>query len=299
MTGMSTRRLVAWVSALVAGGLAVLGFIVFVVGVLLELLIGGAQPLTEELSPAMQLALVGLCLSAIMMVFGFVLVGVLLAVQTRRQAPGYGEAYRLIQQMQFNQAIPLLEQAVRLGRETPEVLMLLTTAYANSGQLAKAQATADRAVQLFPSDPQAYITLANGYRQQASYDEAADALGKAVELAPEQPFVKAEQGFLYLLAGKQAQAHEIFQQIGQLPLPSIYGVRVNYHLYRAFKDEGRLAEAAEARGRMAAARDGLDAWYPVVKSMEGTAYGTFLRYEIAAIEAELSHHAEERHGRPD
>jgi len=281
---MSTRRIIAWGGVFAAGALAVIGFTVFVVGVIVELFLLRQRPLSDDLSPVMQLALAGLCLSALMMLCGFGLVGLLLAVQTRRQAPGYGEAYRFIQQMQFSQAIPLLEQAVARGRETPEVLMLLTTAYANTGQLAKAQATADRAVQLFPSDPNSYITLANGYRQQASYEAAASALQRAAELDPSLPgFVYAEQGFLYLAAGNRARAMEAFRRAAQHKLPDMYSVRVYYHLANEYREAGNRAEAAEAKARMLAARAGLDAWEPILKTLDTTSYGTALRYELASI----------------
>ncbi len=280
---MSTRRIIAWAGVFTAGGLAILGFLVFVFGVVGEFLLNRQRPLSDELSPSMQVALSGLCLSTIMVLCGFLLVGILLAVQTRRQAPGYGEAYRMIQQMQFTQAIPLLEQAVALGRETPEVLMLLTTAYANTGQFGRAQATADRAVQLFPNDPNSYISLANGYRQQASYAEAADALRHAVALSPEQPFVQAEQGFLDLLAGNKAKAIEVFKQAAQSDLPDMYAVRVFYHLANAYRDAGNVSDATTATQRMAQAHEGLQAWRTILKSVDGTGYGTFLRYEIANI----------------
>lgn len=280
---MSTRRLIAWTGVFAAIGLAVLGFLVFVIGVVIEFIVIRQRPFTDELSPAMQVALAGLCLAALMVVFGFVLVGVLLAVQTRRQAPGYGEAYQMIQKMQFGQAIPLLEQAVGRGRETPEVLMLLTTAYANTGQFAKAQTTADRAVQLFPQDPNSYITLANGYRQQASYEEAAIALQRAVELAHEQPFILAEQGFLYLLAGSKTRAIDAFKRAARQPLPDMYKVRVYYHLANAYRDEGDTQNTHAAEAQMVQARDGIGAWQSVLTSLQTTSYGTSLRYEIEAI----------------
>jgi tetratricopeptide (TPR) repeat protein len=285
---MSRRRLLAWVGVYVAGGLAILGFLVFIFGILFEFFSGRSQPITEELSISMQLALAGLCLAALMMIFGFLLVGVLLARQTRQQAPGYGEAYRLIEQMQFNQAIPLLEKAVLNGRETPEVLMLLSTAYASTGQLAKAQSTADRAVQLFPQDASAYITLANGYRLQASYEEAAVALRRAIEIAPEQPIVWAEQGFLYLLAHKYQEAFESFQKAAQAPMPTMYGVRVFYHLANSYKTKADTEQAVLATAKMMSARDGLEAWKPIQKSLEGTAYGSFLRYELENIEQAIA-----------
>lgn len=280
---MSTRRLIAWAAVFTAGGLAVLGFLLFVVGVVIEFLVIRQRPFTDEVSSAMQVALAGLCLSALMMLCGFVLVGVLLAVQTRRQAPGYGEAYQMIQRMQFSQAIPLLEQAVLRGRETPDVLMLLTTAYANTGQFAKAQATADRTVQLFPHDPNSYITLANGYRQQASYEEAAIALQRSVELAPEQPFILAEQGFLYLLAGSKARAIDVFKRAAQQPLPDMYSVRVYYHLTNAYREEGDIEKADAAEAHMVQSQSGIEAWQAVLTSLRSTSYGVSLRYEIEAI----------------
>jgi tetratricopeptide (TPR) repeat protein len=286
---MSTRRMLAWLGVYGSAGLALLGFLLFIIGILAEFVIGRTRPLvSEELSATMQLALAGLCLTALMMFFGFALVGLLLARQTRKQAPGYGEAYRLIEQFQFPQAIPLLEQAVSRGRETPDVLLLLATAYAYTGQFARAQSTADRAVQLFPQDPSAYITLANGYRLQASYEEAAIALRKATELAPEQPIVWAEQGFLHLLASNKKEAFTSFKEAAKTPMPTMYGVRVFFHLANSYKEQGDTEAAISATAKMMSSRDGVEAWKPIQKTLEGTAYGSFLHYEIEAIEQAIA-----------
>lgn len=285
---MSRRRLLAWVAVYSSGGLALLGFLVFVIGIFYEFIVTRSRPFTDDLSPTVQLALAGLCLSALMVSFGFLLIGLLLARQTRAQAPGYGEAYDLIQRLQFSQAVPLLEQAVRSGRETPDVLMLLTSAYAHTGQLAKAQATADRAVQLFPQDASAYITLANGYRLQASYEEAARALQKAIELSPEQPSVWAELGFLYKMAGDERQAIEAFRRATDGMMSEMYAVRVFYYLCEHAKRIGDQAQADEYSRKMCQSRQGLEAWRPIQKSLEGTAYGHFLRYELHTIEQALA-----------
>lgn len=286
---MSTRRLLAWVAVFVAGGLALLGLLVFILGVLVELLdLLQQKPLAETLSPTMQVALAGLCLSAVMVMAGFVLVGLLLARQARRQAPGYGDAYRFIERLQFSQAIPLLEKAVKNGHETPDVLMMLTSAYAHTGQIARAQATADRAVQLFPNDPGAYITLANGYRLQASYEEAARALQKATELSPEQPIVWAELGFVQQMAGDNAAAVAAFKKAAEFTLPAMYSVRVYFHLAQAYKEAGDIDGAMQAAARMMSAREGLDAWKPLQNALEGTLYGQRLRYEIASIDEAIA-----------
>lgn len=284
---MSTRRFLAWIAVFVSAGLALLGFLLFVIGTLVEFFGNRQHPLSETMSPTIQVALAGLALSALMVGFGFVLVMLLLARQTRRQAPGYGEAYRLIENSQFSRAIPLLERAVEGGHITPDVLMLLTAAYAHTGQLAKAQATADRAVTMFPDEPGAYITLANGYRSQASYDEAARALQTATELAPDQPLVWAELGFVQNLAGDTQAATEAFKRASQGALPAMYGVRVYYHLLQHAKAQGDMEAAIKATARMMNARHGLNAWQPVVEALQGTVYGHALRYEVERIEAAL------------
>ncbi|MCU0511697.1 MAG: tetratricopeptide repeat protein [Anaerolineae bacterium] len=286
---MSTRRLLAWVGVFVSAGLAALGLLLFIIGVLVEFLdLLQQRPLAETLSPTMQVALAGLCLAAVMVMAGFVLVGLLLARQTRRQAPGYGDAYRFMERLQFSQAIPLLEKAVKGGHETSDVLMMLTSAYAHTGQIARAQATADRAVELFPNDPGAYITLANGYRLQASYEEAARALQKAAELAPAQPIVLAELGFVQQMAGDEAAAMAAFRQAAQSALPAMYSVRVYYHLAQAYKKDGDIDQAMQATARMMSAREGLEAWQPLRDALEGTLYGQRLRYEIDNIEAAMA-----------
>ena len=76
---MSLRRLLAWVAVFVCVGLAALGFIIFVIGMLIELADGITQPLEPYLSPVAQMSLAGLCLSASMILLGFFLVGILLA----------------------------------------------------------------------------------------------------------------------------------------------------------------------------------------------------------------------------
>lgn len=285
---MSGRRLVAWAAVFVSAGLALLGFLVFVIALLIEFFGTRGDMLSDVISPGMQLGLAGLCLTAIMVILGFSLVGLLLARQTRRQAPGYGDAYRFIERLQFNQAVPLLERAVETGHITPDVLMLLTSAYAFTGQIAKAQATADQAVQLYPDQAEAYITLANGYRLQASYDEAARALQHATTLAPDQAVVWAELGFVQRLAGDESAAIAAFERSAQLPMPMLYSIRVYYHLAQHYRSQGKMEQANDAMLKMLSAREGLEAWRMMQKAMEGTVYGQALRYEINAIDQAIA-----------
>jgi tetratricopeptide (TPR) repeat protein len=278
---------VQWLAVFGSLGLGLAGLVLFAGGLIIEM-VTGTQRGTGELSPVVQLAIVGLCLAAVMFLFWITLVGLTLARQTRQQGSGYGEAYRLIEAFRFREAIPLLQRSIAEGKETADVLMLLTSAYAHTGQLAKAQATADRSVQLFPNDPNAYITLANGYRMQAAYEEAASALKKAVELAPDQPIVWAELGFLQHFAGDHSAAVESFERAATHAMPAMYGVRVYYHLAQVYQAANETQKAVRAIAKMMSARDGLAAWKTGLSAMEGTAYGLALRYEIAAIEQALA-----------
>jgi tetratricopeptide (TPR) repeat protein len=270
-------------------GALILGFIgggVFVGGLLIEIFSVHEQ--SGGISPSIQIALVGLCLAGVMFAFWFVLVGWLLARQSREQGSGYGDAYRLIEAFRFREAIPLLERSINEGKETAEVLMLLTSAYAYAGQLGNAQATADRAVRLFPNDPGSYITLANGYRLQAAYEEAARALMLAADLEPDQPIIWAELGFVQRFAGDFVAALQSFQKAALHAMPAMYGVRVYYHLAQQFLAEGDSKQAVSATAKMMSARDGLATWQSGLNALEGTAYGQALAREIADIQTAIA-----------
>jgi Flp pilus assembly protein TadD len=286
-----TRRRVRLLILYLTFVLALLGFVAFLAGVVIEFFSGGApnpDRLSGQLSPVIQIALGGLCVAALMSIVWFGIVGWLLARQSRQLGADYGDAYRLIEAFRFREAIPLLERIIRDGKESSEVLMLLTSAYAYSGQLAKAQAAADRAVNLFPNDPAAYITLANGYRLQAVYDEAARALMRAAALSPDQPIIWAELGFVQRFAGDPAAAVESFKTAATYSMPEMYAVRVYHHLAQAYKAAEDTEQAVRAAQRMMSARNGLNVWKTGLSALEGTAYGQALRYEVAAIDQALA-----------
>ncbi len=271
---------------IVAPLLSLAGVLVFLGAVLVEFF-SSSMEIGGSLTPSVQVALAGLCLTATTFFLWLALVGMILARQSRQQGSGYADAYRLIEAFRFGEAIPLLERSIREGKETAEVLMLLTSAYAYAGQLGKAQATADRAVRLFPDDPGSYITLANGYRIQAAYDEAARALTKAAELQPNQPIIWAELGFVQRFAGDLRAATESFEKAARHAMPAMYGVRVYYHLAQVQAAAGKAKQAMSATARMMSARHGLDTWESGLHALEGTAYGQALGQEIVAIRQAL------------
>lgn len=278
---MTNRRMYVYIAMGISGAFAFLGAVIFVVGIISELL--AREEPTDGISVSIQLALSGLCLAGVMALLVFGLVAVLIARQARERGAGYGDAYRLTESFHFREAVPLLEELVRTGKGTSDILMLLTSAYGYSGQLAKAQSTADRAVQLYPEDPRAYVTLATGYRMQAAYEEAAAALKLALERDPKQVALWAELGFVQRFAGHADAALESFETAASFALPAMYGVRVHFHLTQAYQAQGEAAKAVKSASRMMAARDGLAVWQASLAALAGTTYGTALRYEINDI----------------
>lgn len=265
---------------------ALAGVLIFVGSVAVDLAI---RNLAWEglLRPPIGWALFGLILATAMFALWFGLVAILLTRQSRELGSGYGDAYRLIERFRFDEAIPLLERSIQEGKETAEVLMLLTSAYAYTGQLGKAQLAADRAVQRFPNHPGSYVTLANGYRLQGAYDEAAEALGKAVQLAPNQAVLWAELGFAQHLAGERDRAFQSFERAARARLPAMYAIRVYHHLTKAYNAIGEFRKAKQAHSRMRHARGGLPIWQSGQEALDGTGYGQALGQEIDEIRTNL------------
>src|SRR6476620_9424619 len=98
--------------------LAIIGGLIFVAGLLNELSSDRNAP-AGILSPSIQIALAGLCVAGVMFLVWFTLVVWLLVRQSRSQGSGYGDAYRLIEEFRFREAIPLLQRSINEGKETP------------------------------------------------------------------------------------------------------------------------------------------------------------------------------------
>src|SRR5258706_5054982 len=62
-------------------------------------------PLSAPFGP---IAMIGLAISALTLIIWFTVVGVMLAKQTRLHGADYAQAYHLMDELQFGEAIPLL-----------------------------------------------------------------------------------------------------------------------------------------------------------------------------------------------
>jgi len=275
--------------------LAILGIVVFVGGIAGEYILN-RRGLFADSTPSQltSVALTGLGVAIAMFLVWFVSTAFLLGVQTRRQGPGYGEAYRLIEAFKFDEAIPILEQLITEGKETVDVLMLLASAYGYAGRLADAQRVADRVVAVYPQEAAAYLTLSNVYRLQAAYEAAAEVLSRAVALDPEAGVILSELGLMQLYAGDLDAARSSFEQIARHRLPSMYALRVYYHLANFYAESGDARQAARAAAKMVSARDGLQSWKSGLQPLAGTSYGQRLARELEEIERALQE-ADESH----
>jgi tetratricopeptide (TPR) repeat protein len=282
-----TRRLVVFLVQIPLV-LAIIGVLTFIGGIVGEYAVNRQNPFGQSAPTSLTwLALVGLAVATTMFLVWFVGVALLLGVQARRQGSGYGEAYRLIEAFKFDDAIPLLEQSIAEGKETVDVLMLLASAHAYAGRLAEAQKIADRAVAIYPDESAAYLTLSNVYRMQAAYDAAAEVLRRAVPCDPESSVIWAELGFMELYNGDPEAADRAFEKAAAFRMPTMYAVRVYYHLANSYAEAGEARQAARTAAKMVSARDGLDGWRSGLKALEGTSYGQRLARELEQIEAAL------------
>ena len=89
-------------------------------------------------------------------------------------------------------------------------------------------------------------------------------------------------------------AIESFKHAALYSMPSMYAVRVNYHLSRHFLKIGERENADNATDRMIATQHGLQAWKSTLRALEGTAYGSLLHYELERIEAAIAEHQDKR-----
>src|SRR5258708_9560488 len=163
--------------------LLIAGLLIFLFGLGIQYLLNrpegtGIEAIAAPFSP---LAMAGLCMAALTLAIWFTGTGVLLARQSRRHGADYGQAYRLLNNLQFAEAIPLLEQSRASGKESTEVLTLLARAYAYTGKVSQAHRLLERAIELHPEDAAPYATLGLVFLLEGNDEQSVDALQIAVE----------------------------------------------------------------------------------------------------------------------
>jgi tetratricopeptide (TPR) repeat protein len=260
------------------------GMLIFVFGLFLQYVMN--RPVATTLGPISApfgpVALFGLMLAAVTLVVWFSVAGFMLARQTRLHGADYGRAYFLIEALQFTEAIPLLEQSMLRGKETPEVLTLLARAYAYTGRYSRAHMLLERASELYPQSALPYEALGFLFLLESNADQAIAAYSAAID---RQPSVEnyAALGYALAFTSNDQEALTALERAATQPLPANDALRVYYHLMQIYTRQGNAAKAANAAIKMVTARDGLEDWIYQADILKGTGYGQRLNREIQEI----------------
>jgi tetratricopeptide (TPR) repeat protein len=266
-----------------------IGLVIFMFGLLLQYSLNRPVAMTVGpiSAPFGPIAMFGLAIAVSSVVAWFAVVGFMLARQTRLHGADYGRAYTLVGQMQFAEAIPLLEQSISRGKETPEVLTLLARAYAYTAQYSRAHRLIERAIELYSNSPLPYSTLGFLFLLEDNAEQAIAAYQNAVERDPT-PLNYADLGLTLYYANRLDESLEALENASRQALPAQDAVRVYHRLMQLFTSKGNAARAAGAAARMVSARDGLKDWEYQVNVLKGTGYGLRLDREVHEISQALS-----------
>jgi Flp pilus assembly protein TadD len=151
-------------------------------------------------------------------------------------------AYLLMETGQEQEALRLVEDAVRRGPEEPQGHLVLAALLTRQQRFDEATEHARRAVQLAPSNEQAYEQLAALLARHGHSEEAVQVAREGLALAPLSPELHFDLGGALVFLGQTAEG------IAQLQLAS--AIKSNwdgphYLLGVALAREGRLEEATQ------------------------------------------------------
>src|SRR5258708_694668 len=266
--------------------LLIAGLLIFLFGLGIQYVLNRPEATAIEAiaAPFSPLAMAGLCMAALTLAIWFTGTGILLARQTRRHGADYGHAYRLLNNLQFSEAIPLLEHSIASGKESAEVLTLLARAYAYTGKFSHAHRLLERAIELYPENVTPYATLGLVFLLEGNDEQAVAALQVAVD---HDATYWADLGLALSFAGRDDEALIALENASQSPLPAASAVRDYHRLMRLYTKADNAARAASASAKMFSARDGLADLEYEANFLNGTGYGQRLSREIQEISRAL------------
>jgi tetratricopeptide (TPR) repeat protein len=236
-------------------------------------------PISTPFGP---IPLIGLGIAALTLLSWFLVAGIMLARQTRLHGADYAQAYRLMDEMQFTEAIPLLERSIATGKETAEVLTMLARAYAYTARYSLAHGLVERAMELYVERAAPYSALGFLFLLEGNDEQAVGAFNAAVERDPS-PANWAELGYALVFARRELEALSAFEKASQQPIPAPDALRIYHRLMHLYMGAGNATKAASAAAKMVSARQGLREWEYQILLLKGTAYGQRLEREIQEI----------------
>jgi Tfp pilus assembly protein PilF len=108
----------------------------------------------------------------------------------------FENAVHLLEQEQYESAIPLLVRVTEAAPEVTAAHIDLGMAYARAGDLEHAQASLERALELDPRHPVVYNELGIVYRKRGRFAEARQSYEKALALYPQFHFARRNLAIL-------------------------------------------------------------------------------------------------------
>lgn len=116
------------------------------------------------------------------------------------------QATTLFHAGRWGEAIPLLEELIRIEPANAAAHKTLASCLLNIGRLPAARASLTRAIALDPQDPKCHNILAYSWKREAAWEKALPAIDAAIRLAPGDATFVATKAEILHLAGRLDEA---------------------------------------------------------------------------------------------
>ena len=131
-------------------------------------------------------------------------------------------------------------QALEIYPEMDAALRMLGVIYTQRGMFDEAIAVLERALRADPFNAETYNTLATAYLQKGNTEKAEDLLLTALEIRPDYAIARVNLGMVYLASGRYGEAVEALEPVLEAA-PDQVGARNNFAV--ALTRIGRYADA--------------------------------------------------------
>ena len=170
-------------------------------------------------------------------------------------APDMNAGLRLLgvvytQRGQFDQAIAILEKAMRLDPYNAETYNNLSTAYMQKGQYDKAEELLQTSLQIMPGYRIAFLNLGLLALLRGNFEAAADYLERAIEQVPDDPPPRNNLAVALIRLGRYDEArHHLQYIIDRYPeLPNAYfNMAITYVLENQFPEAMKWIKTGAGR----------------------------------------------------
>jgi len=114
---------------------------------------------------------------------------------------------------EYDRSAEVLEAAVEIRDDQPELFTGLGFVYGKMGRFEDAIEAWERVLALDPANPDIHLFLGNDYARMEEWDAALDAFQRALEINPRDPVILFKMGHVYRLIGKHLKARACFEEV--------------------------------------------------------------------------------------